>query len=135
MKIPLNRFEESIEPSILKKGLSYFKNNKVVNFEEISKGQFEATVEGTENYTVQLEVDNGLIVEKTCTCPYDLGPVCKHIAAVLFYMQQDELNIQPKAKPSNLEILKPKFAGVFIISFNAKIRKTYLDVSSFSNKS
>jgi hypothetical protein len=108
MKILLNRFEDSIEPSILKKGLSYFKNNKVVDFEEISIGQFEATVEGTENYKVTLEIDHGMIVEKICTCPYDVGPVCKHIAAVLFYMQQDILNIQPKAKPSNLEILKSK---------------------------
>jgi hypothetical protein len=42
MNIPLSHFEHSIEPSILKKGLSYFKNNKVVDFDEVSKGQFEA---------------------------------------------------------------------------------------------
>ncbi len=108
MNLPLNRFEDWIEPSILKKGLSYFKNNRVIDCEEISNGQFEATVEGSDNYIVKLEIDKGRIVEKTCSCPYDIGPVCKHIAAVLFYMQQDELNIQAKAKTTSLDALKPK---------------------------
>jgi len=111
MNIPLDHFEHSIEPSILKKGLSYFKNNKVVDFDEVSKGQFEATVEGTEGYTVQIQINNGAIVEKICSCPYDIGPVCKHIAAVLFYMQQDELNIQAKAKTTKSDFLKPKSAA------------------------
>jgi uncharacterized Zn finger protein len=111
MNIPLDHFEHSIEPSILKKGLSYFKNNKVVDFDEVSKGQFEATVEGTEDYTVQIQINNGAIVEKICSCPYDIGPVCKHIAAVLFYMQQDELNIQAKAKTTKSDFLKPKSAA------------------------
>lgn len=109
MNIPLSHFEHSIEPSILKKGLSYFKNNKVVDFDEVSKGQFEATVAGTEDYTVQIQINNGVIVDKICSCPYDLGPVCKHIAAVLFYMQQDELNIQAKEKTTKKsDFLKSK---------------------------
>ena len=108
MNIPLNRFEDWIEAPILKKGLSYFKNNRVIDCEEISKGQFEATVEGSDNYIVKLEIENGKIVDKTCSCPYDIGPVCKHIAAVLFYMQQDELNIQAKAKTTSLDAFKPK---------------------------
>lgn len=109
MNIPLSHFEHSIEPSILKKGLSYFKNNKVVDFEEVSKGQFEATVAGNEDYTVQIQINNGVILDKICSCPYDIGPVCKHIAAVLFYMQQDELNIQAKEKTTKKsDFLKSK---------------------------
>ncbi|HUW07475.1 MAG TPA: SWIM zinc finger family protein [Williamwhitmania sp.] len=55
-------------------------------------------MEGTEDYTVQLTLKNGVITEYVCDCPYDFGPVCKHVAAVIFYLQQDELELNKKTK-------------------------------------
>lgn len=100
MNIPLNEFEHLIDESILKRGLSYFKGGAIKDFSEISNGEYEAVVSGTEEYTVQLEVKNNIVIEHNCDCPYDLGPVCKHIVAVIFYLKQDELDLGQSAPKS-----------------------------------
>ncbi len=93
MKIPLNEFEQLIDERILKRGLSYFKGGAITDFSEVSNGEYEAIVSGTEEYTVQLEISNNTITEHNCDCPYDMGPVCKHVVAVIFHLQQDELEL------------------------------------------
>ncbi|MFC2138621.1 SWIM zinc finger domain-containing protein [Bacteroidota bacterium] len=98
MQIPLTEFEQYIDETILKRGLSYFKNGHVNEPEEISSGEYEAIVEGTEDYTVQLTLKKGIITEYICDCPYDMGPVCKHVVAVIFHLQQDELELINKTK-------------------------------------
>lgn len=99
MQFPIDQFEQYINETILKRGLSYFKKGYVTSFEELTQGEFEALVEGNDQYTVILKVKNKIIIDNSCTCPYDFGPVCKHVAAVLFYMQQEELGLkQPVVK-------------------------------------
>ncbi|MEA2043741.1 MAG: SWIM zinc finger family protein, partial [Bacteroidota bacterium] len=93
MNIPLNEFEQIIDETILKRGLSYFEKGYVTDFVEISNGEFEINVSGTEEYTVQLKIKNNVITEHNCDCPYDFGPVCKHVVASIFYLKQDELNL------------------------------------------
>jgi hypothetical protein len=93
MKIPLNEFEQIIDERILKRGLSYFKGGAITDFSEISTGEYEAIVSGTEDYTVQLEINNNVICQHNCDCPYDMGPVCKHVVAVIFHLQQDVLEL------------------------------------------
>jgi len=104
MKIPLNEFEQHIDEDILKRGLQYFKKGYVTSVDEMSAGEYQATVEGSETYTVHMEIKNGVINGSYCTCPYDWGPVCKHEVAVMFYLQQEELGI--KAKPKKEEKVK-----------------------------
>ncbi len=99
MNIPLNEFEQIIDETILKRGLSYFKNGFVTDFVEISNGEYEVNVSGSEEYTVRLKVNNNEIVEHDCDCPYDFGPVCKHVVASIFYLQQDELNLNEQNTP------------------------------------
>ncbi|MEH6656868.1 SWIM zinc finger family protein [Leeuwenhoekiella marinoflava] len=99
MNIPFNEFEHIIDETILKRGLSYFKNGFVSEFSEVSIGEFESNVSGTEEYTVNLKVENDVIVEYNCDCPYDMGPVCKHIAASIFYLKQDHLNLNQQNRP------------------------------------
>lgn len=99
MNIPLNQFEQIIDETILKRGLSYFKNGAITDFTEVSSGEYEATIEGTDEYTVYIKVKKQVITEHQCDCPYDLGPVCKHIVAAIFYLQQDALQLnEPQAK-------------------------------------
>ncbi len=93
MRIPLNEFEQLLDETILKRGLAYFKGGAITDFSEISNGEYEAIVSGTEDYTVQLEVKNNTIIEHNCDCPYDMGAVCKHVVAVIFHLQQDELDL------------------------------------------
>lgn len=110
MQIPFKQFEQYIDETILKRGLGYFKNGYVKSVEEIHPTKYEAIVEGTEDYIVHLQIQNENITEYSCTCPYDLGPVCKHVVAVIFYFQQEELNlqVQPNNKKSPRKIRKKK---------------------------
>ena len=78
----------------MQRGLNYFKKGYVTDVEEIGLGDYEATVNGREIYTVHLHVEKGVVTEYDCDCPYDQGPVCKHIVAVLFYLQQDVLHLE-----------------------------------------
>ena len=109
MEIQLDRFEEQINEVILQRGLNYFRKGYVTDVEEIGYGDYEATVEGSDLYTVHLHIEKGIVTEYDCDCPYDQGPVCKHIAAVLFYLQQDVLHLEEDhptkktTKPSEME--------------------------------
>jgi len=94
MEIQLDRFEEQIDEVILQRGLNYFRKGYVTDVEEIGYGDYEATVNGREIYTVHLHIEKGIVTEYDCDCPYDQGPVCKHIVAVLFYLQQDVLHLE-----------------------------------------
>jgi len=93
MKIPLNEFEQHIDETILKRGLAYFKGEAITDFSETATGEYEAIVSGSEEYTIQLKISNNIITEHNCNCPYDIGPVCKHIVAVIFHLQQEELKL------------------------------------------
>ena len=96
MQIPLDQFEQVIDEKILQRGLTYFKKGHVHELEEVSPNTYEAIVEGTEDYTVRLTVENNVVTEYSCDCPYDLGPVCKHVAAVIFSLQEEELGLTKK---------------------------------------
>jgi uncharacterized Zn finger protein len=93
MEIPINQFEQYIDEKILKRGLEYFKKGKIHPPEMISPGEFTLVVEGTEDYDVFYLIKNEVMTMYHCTCPYDLGPVCKHLAGTLFYLQKEVLNL------------------------------------------
>jgi polyhydroxyalkanoate synthesis regulator phasin len=142
MEISLSKFEHIIDETILKRGLDYFKKGAVSDFSEISNGEYEALVSGSDEYTVRLKVENYVIVEHDCDCPYDLGPVCKHKVAVIFYLVQDELGLNeptpkrskktetqkrtPKTKSSGLEVidLLKQISHEELIEFVAESCKT-----------
>lgn len=107
MKIPLNSFEQLIDETILKRGLEYFEQGYVSEFTTIAVNEYEAIVEGSEDYTVNLIIENDIVVSHFCTCPYDFGPVCKHEVAVLFYMLQNELNLSENKPKKKKEQKKP----------------------------
>lgn len=99
MNIPLNDFEEHIGETILSRGLSYFEKGRVNEPDEITQGVYETIVEGSENYTVRITLNKGMITDYSCDCPYDKGPVCKHIVAFMFYLQQEELGKEDLSSP------------------------------------
>lgn len=56
-----------------------------------SEHGYHALVEGTEDYEVDIEVEDGQICEMYCTCPYvEDGNNCKHMAAVLCEIEERE---------------------------------------------
>ena len=75
-------FEQELPGDILAKGKSYFGTGAVG---ELLKegGHWFATVEGSSLYEVAIKGIRS-IKEWDCNCPYDHGPICKHVVAVLY---------------------------------------------------
>ena len=88
----LKDFEKNIGSKLLDKGYDYFLNNHVNGLDEVSAGLWIAEVYGTEKYTVTIEIYKTEIKEWECNCPYDYGPICKHVVAVLYAIAE---NIKP----------------------------------------
>lgn len=93
MAISLSTFEHDIDEKILDRGLKYFQRGHVDEPDELEPGLYEAIVQGTEPYTVQVRIQGDTVTEQRCDCPYDLGDVCKHVAALLFKLQEDALDL------------------------------------------
>jgi hypothetical protein len=88
MKIPLSKFESVIDSVIVRRGEDYFCNDAVSGLKELKAGEWIASVEGTEIYKVRIQLKGDTVYGHSCSCPYDMGPVCKHVAAVLFALRK-----------------------------------------------
>jgi uncharacterized Zn finger protein len=95
MSFLLQDLEAALPAGILQKGLDYYAAGYVTALDRRGSG-WNAMVKGTKDYTVVIEGKDQQITGWTCKCPYDHGPVCKHVAAVLFAIrsQQQEAELQ-----------------------------------------
>ena len=82
MSIKLENFEEEVHLLITERGKEYFDANQVLMLKQTLDG-WTAVIEGSETYQVLLE-GHDVITNWNCTCPFEHGPVCKHVAAVFF---------------------------------------------------
>ncbi|MBO5485126.1 MAG: SWIM zinc finger family protein [Lachnospiraceae bacterium] len=106
----LNNFEEDFDIKILKRGKNYYHDGAVLSVEMVSKNEYIAEVEGCEIYEVSVEMDdNGDIYDISCNCPYDIGEYCKHKAAVLYALRdQNVKTIKSAANQPALQQLLAK---------------------------
>jgi len=93
-------FEQFISDTILARGKSYFDDGAVVDLSK-EEGYWFADVHGSEIYEVEVKGIRS-IKGWGCNCPYDKGPICKHVVAVLYAVQTE--NNKSKSKKSS----KPK---------------------------
>lgn len=109
MEIPLNEFEQYVSEKILKRGYQYFIDGYIDSVEEYDTGIYEAVVAGSYDYLVRLHIEDDMIQSHSCSCPYDYGPICKHVVAVIFHVQNDvfqltQMPVPYKAKPKRKTI-------------------------------
>ncbi len=106
---PLPNFSEAIirqhaSPESYRRGQDYYEQGAVQSI--VRRGQqLQAEVEGSqyEPYQIQITLDEGGIVDATCTCPYDRGGWCKHVVATaLTYLHQPETIVE---RPSIADLL------------------------------
>jgi uncharacterized Zn finger protein len=88
MILPLNSFDLLVNPTILDRGRAYFRKGHVTAVTISTRGLLHATVEGSDTYTVEFLVQKSGISDIRCSCPYDMGPVCKHAVAVMFHLRE-----------------------------------------------
>lgn len=90
MQIPLDTFESFIDRRIVERGYTYFTDGLVADLDSSGDGDYEAVVSGSEDYEVIIQLRSGFVEQYDCDCPFDSGPVCKHVAAVLFAVRELE---------------------------------------------
>lgn len=82
-------FEELFEEKILKRGYSYYLDESVHDVTR-NGNCYEGLVYGTEIYEVRVEIDEeGNVEDMDCDCPYAEENNCKHMAALLYYIEND----------------------------------------------
>lgn len=86
----IDAFLEEVDAKICNRGRDLYDGGAVERCEEIGKGTWEGRVLGTRTYTVQFEQDrfSGEVLDWNCTCPYDWGPVCKHVIAMALEIRE-----------------------------------------------
>ena len=108
----LSDFEEYFSPRILERGKNYYQNHHVISLESIGNGSYEAEVEGSEIYTVFAELKaDGEVLDLSCDCPYEWEEFCKHEAAVLYALREQEKIIPPVEEPEQKQALPEQLAA------------------------
>lgn len=87
--LPFPGFEDYVSAKIYQRGLDYFQNDTVQTISH-SGDSWKATVLGTDAYRVKVTIKDRQVTKWSCTCPYEDGPVCKHVVALLLAIQEQE---------------------------------------------
>ena len=67
----ISNFEQYVNPIIAMRGLEYFKEQKVEDIETVGDHLYDATVAGSEVYSVEVQIQqDGSILNAECDCPY-----------------------------------------------------------------
>lgn len=85
------------EKRVLARGCEYYEDGFVKDF--LREADFiQATVQGSSDYDVLIDLLEGEIVDMHCDCPYAAEEKhCKHMAAVLFYAEDEPEACSSKA--------------------------------------
>lgn len=89
----LDSLDEIVDPLVVLRGKQYHLDGRVVTLKRAGNNEWRAEVEGTDLYEVLVEWDSEGEFSCECTCPYDWGPVCKHVIAVLFTIEEAQPDI------------------------------------------
>ncbi|MDR9366847.1 MAG: SWIM zinc finger family protein, partial [Balneolaceae bacterium] len=88
----LQDFDSWVDATIISRGRSYYEYGSVMDLEQIKKNVWLAEVQGSHLYSVKVQMNGDFEIQgASCNCPYDRGPICKHIVAVLFDLQDQFL--------------------------------------------
>ena len=131
----LKNFESVVEPQIINRGFHYFEDGAIAEIEQVEKGEFYATVTGSEDYAIFVKIDKELnVVSHSCDCPYDWGTVCKHEVAVMYFIKKRKLYNQPfetstffKVKQDLSQLDKAALLEIILdLSKKSKLVKEYI---------
>ncbi len=91
----VEKMDQYFSFEILRRGYDYYKKGKVKEIVK-RKDSFVATVSGSEPYQVTI-IFNKNKYEMNCTCPYAEDDNCKHMAAVLYCLKNNNLPIKEES--------------------------------------
>lgn len=88
MALTLNNFKRTIPGNILTRGREYYNQGLVIDLSLEDEDTWVAEVQGTEQYEVRIAQTPDGELDCSCTCPYEYGEHCKHVAAVLYAIEE-----------------------------------------------
>lgn len=88
----IQQFEKQISKVILKRGKDYYENGSIHELEQVAANAWRATILGTDQYFVYVQLADERIAVSQCDCPFD--GTCKHEVAVYFAIRK-ALNKKP----------------------------------------
>lgn len=91
-------FEKNISSTIRERGYGCFHSGYVSNLDEVETDLWVADVYGTNDYRVKIKTDKKEIKNWSCDCPYDQGPICKHVVATFYAIVDAEKKPKPKGE-------------------------------------
>ena len=98
-------FEETFESIILMRGYNIYVQGNVSNIKK-DGNVVTADVYGSRKYKVHVEIVDNIYLHGGCSCPYSEGRFdCKHIAALLYYLNNEENTIQTTNKNDLSDII------------------------------
>ncbi len=86
---------EEFDDRIIERGERYYHEGRVVDLQELFSGEYQATVRGSEDYTVSVTLGPNSQYAFDCDCPYWNAPFCKHVVAVLLALQARSIQTEP----------------------------------------
>lgn len=92
-------FDLDVNPDVESRGYNYYKEGRVTEVTDLGDGYYEAIVEGADDYTVNIHLKNGTVIDYDCDCPYSYGGPCKHVVAALYSIDEMGRKQNPTAKP------------------------------------
>jgi superfamily II DNA or RNA helicase len=99
-KIKLADFEKQISSTVAARGREYFKQDLVNELDEFEPDSWTASVTGSHDmYEVSIDMDGNTVESWSCDCPYEGGPICKHVAATLFAIRAEK-STEPAVMPA-----------------------------------
>lgn len=102
----LKPWEYLFKTHILSRGWDYYENGAVSSLKKTETG-YKATVEGSYDYEVEVEIYDNEVVDMFCDCPYaEDGNYCKHMAAVLYEIEEKsaQMTSEVRENPAENEI-------------------------------
>ena len=133
----LDFWKDLFKPWILDRGYEYYLADCVDNL-RISKDSILADVIGSDTYSVEISLFQGLPAAMECTCPHaESGNNCKHMAAVLFAADLDHFLPQnAQEETSHLDVLPWETAvnNLSDTALRALIRELATDNVSLQNR-
>jgi len=93
--IDTKQFENIFKADVLKRGLSLCKNGNVALIEKNVNNTYKFLVNDKAEFEINLTKKAQKITDYNCTCN-NLNDKCKHLCAVLFYLEKDSLGIEIK---------------------------------------
>ncbi len=97
-------FEDYFDSLILSRGKSYYKENRILDI-WCQQDLVTAYIDGSEIYRIEIRANDKELNNFYCSCPYSENGeyMCKHIAAVLYYLEENDI---PELEISNRKQVK-----------------------------